>query len=160
MAVTCRNVFNSQFAVECNDLVTFLRVLFCVYVCGGRHTGIKPAILEQLCCRKADSEFWQQYLSAAQMAIRCIGFMHFKAQTQEHREKVKKVSGISCPIAGVCDFVIEIIKQAVCSLERFTLWGIPQRMPFCQKQSLGAHLLQKTMSEVREPCFLHTCSTD
>lgn len=63
---------------------------------------------------------------------------------------MRKFSGSSCLIAGICDFVAEIIKQAVCFLERSILQAISQRMPFCQKQCLGGHLLLKTMSEVSE----------
>lgn len=58
---------------------------------------------------------------------------------QKYREKVRKFSGSLCLIADICDFVTEILKQAVCCLERCILQGISQRMPFCQKQCLGGH---------------------
>lgn len=71
MAATYRSGFNSQFAVDCNDFVTFLRG-FCV--CVERDTGTNPAAEEQI------PDLWQWCLSAAQTAVGGAAVPRSKAQ--------------------------------------------------------------------------------
>lgn len=82
MAVTYGNVFNGQFSVGHNDFVTALKVLFWVFLCVDRHLDTKSAALEQLRCRKADSQILAATFVTSQKGSKAGYFYYFESRNR------------------------------------------------------------------------------